>query len=590
MFTFPYSKWVGGIFYEHLHRLFASFVGFLTLVLSIWLWKAEPRPWMKKLGWFSLGAVIAQGILGGLTVLFLLPTVISMTHGILAQTFFCVIIVITYSLSKEWKSSRAILVKPENESFVRWSMVLTGLIYVQLILGALMRHTGSGLAILDFPLADGKVIPVLNNMMLSSINYGRFDLGLEPVTMSQVVIHLLHRFGAILVFSAATGLTVRAFRHQRKEDRLFLPVLFLDLLLLTQIVLAALVIWSVKAPFITTFHVWTGALMLGTSFFLTLRSLRMYVPEGQFQTFFQHQLEAEREVSGLKSQLSTFWELTKPRIIWLVLVSTIIGFYLGAVESERSILTDPWLLINTILGTAFVAAGVGALNQYIERTSDGQMKRTIRRPIPSGRIKPSSARWFGIVLSAAGLVYLLSTVSVPVAFVAFLTLFLYLIVYTPLKMKTTWNTLIGAIPGALPPLGGWLAASGNLETGGWILFGILFLWQIPHFYAIAWLHRNDYGRIGFKMLPVVDPSMTKTSVYSVVFCALLILCTTSLHLSGIAGQIFMWGSLLPGVTFLALAIDASRGWTEVRARRLLAGSIIYLPLLLVILVIDQSLL
>ena len=298
MFTFPYSKWVGGIFYEHLHRLFASFVGFLTLVLSIWLWKIESRLWMKKLGIFALGTVIAQGILGGLTVIFLLPTFISMTHGILAQTFFCITIAIAYFLSKEWNSFDKSLAKNENISFVWWSMGLTGLIYIQLILGALMRHTGSGLAILDFPLADGRVIPVLNDLLLSRVNYGRFDLGLEPVNMSQVIIHLFHRFGAVLVLSAATGLTVRAFRHQHKEDRLFLPVLFLDLLLLTQIVLAALVIWSVKAPFITTFHVWTGALMLGTSFFLTLRSLRMYVPAGQFQTFFQHQLETEREVPG----------------------------------------------------------------------------------------------------------------------------------------------------------------------------------------------------------------------------------------------------------------------------------------------------
>ncbi|HIB96802.1 MAG TPA: protoheme IX farnesyltransferase [Candidatus Marinimicrobia bacterium] len=590
IFTFPYSKWVGGIFYEHLHRLLASFVGFLTLVLSIWLWRTEPRPWMKKLGLFALGAVIAQGILGGLTVLFLLPTAISMTHGILAQTFFCITIFIAYSLSKEWNSSRSSLARVENESFVWWSITLTGLIYAQLILGALMRHTGSGLAVLDFPFANGKVIPILSDLLLLNINYARFDLGLEPVTMGQIIVHMLHRLGAVLVLVTAAGLTVQTIRHQRGEDKIFLPVLFFDLLLLTQIALAAFVIWSIKAPIITTFHVWTGALLLGTSFFLTLRSLRVLIPEGRLQLIFQRQPLTVEKSNGLKGYLLSLWEMMKPRIVSLVLVSTVIGYYLGAVESGKSILTEPWMLIHTLIGTAFVAGGAGVLNHYLERDLDRQMKRTMKRPIPSGRVKPNAARRFGIYISVMGIIYLFSVVNTPTAAVAFLTLFLYLIVYTPLKMKTTWNTLIGAIPGALPTLGGWLAASGSLETGGWILFGILFLWQIPHFFAIAWLYRHDYGRVGFKMLPAVDPSMRKTSAFSVLFCVLLILCTTLLHLNGSAGKVFMWGSLLLGFTFLALAIDASRGWTEVRARRLLKGSIIYLPFLLVIMVIDQSLL
>jgi len=590
MFTFPFSKWVGGIFYEHLHRLLASFVGFLTLILSIWLWRTESRLWMKKLGFFALGTVIVQGILGGLTVIFLLPTFISMTHGILAQTFFCITIAIAYSLSKEWNSFDRSLAKDENISFVKWSMGLTGLVYIQLILGALMRHTGAGLAILDFPLADGKFIPMLNDLLLTSINYDRFDLGLEPVNMSQVIIHLFHRIGAFVVLIAATGLTVQTFRHQREEDKILIPVLFFDLLLLTQIALAAFVIWSGKTPIITTFHVWTGALLLGTSFFLTLRSLLIFLPEGRLQLLFKHQPLTVEKFTGLKSYLSSLWELMKPRIVWLVLVSTVIGYYLGALKSGKSILADPWMLIHTVIGTAFVAGGAGVLNHYLERDLDSQMKRTMKRPIPSGRIKPNTARRFGIFISGMGVIYLLSAVNTPTAVVAFATLFLYLIVYTPLKMKTTWNTLIGAIPGALPTLGGWLAASGNLELGGWILFGILFLWQIPHFFAIAWLYRYDYGRVGFKMLPVTDPSMRKTSAFSVLFCALLVLCTTLLHLNGIAGKVFMWGSLLLGITFLALAIDASRGWTELRARRLLRGSIIYLPTLLIILVIDQSLL
>ena len=347
-------------------------------------------------------------------------------------------------------------------------------------------------------------------------------------------------------------------------------------------------IWRAKAPIITTFHVWIGALLLGTSFFLSLRAVRMLVPSGRLWFLFQRDPDLLPTAEGWRGTVSAYWELTKPRIIWLVLVATAIGFYLGVVEVGGSILSEPWPLIHTIVGTVLVASGVGVLNQYIERDADGRMKRTKTRPIPSGRVQPVSARRFGIILAAVGVIYLLTTVAVQVALVAFLTVFLYLGVYTPLKKKTTWNTLIGAVPGALPTLGGWLAATGSLALGGWLLFGVLFLWQIPHFFAIAWLYRKDYARAGFQMLPGAESTMTKTSVYCVSFAVLLMICTTLLHLNGISGQVFLWGSLLLGGTFLVLSMDVARGWNQERARRLFMGSIIYLPLLLLVLVIDRS--
>ncbi len=588
MFTFPFSKWVGGIFYEHLHRLIASFVGLLTLVFAFWLWRSEKRQWVKNLGWTALTTVIAQGILGGLTVLFLLPTAISMTHAVLAQTFFCITIALAFFLSKEWYSFETVR-GLNGRSFARWAVILTITIYAQLILGALMRHTGSGLALVDFPLVNGMIFPALNDSLLSSMNWARFNLGLEPVTLSHVFIHLLHRFGAIIVVGAATVVTLQAYKHYRSEDRLFLPVLFIDLLLLTQIFLAALVIWTAKAPIITTFHVWIGALLLGSSFFLSLRAIRILVPSGKLWFLFQQDPDLLLKTEGWRVVVSAYCELTKPRIMWLVVVATTIGFYLGALEVNRSILSEPWPLIHTIMGTILVASGVGVLNQYIERDADSRMKRTKTRPIPSGRVQPVSARRFGILLSASGVIYLLTTVDVQVALVAFLTVFLYLGVYTPLKKKTTLNTLIGAVPGALPTLGGWIASTGNFELGGWLLFGVLFLWQIPHFFAIAWLYRKDYTRAGFQMLPGVESTMTKTSIYCVSFSILLMICTTLIHLQGISGQVFLWGSLLLGGSFLVLSMDAARGWNHERARRLLMGSIIYLPLLLLILVIDRSL-
>ncbi|MFL3050677.1 MAG: heme o synthase [Candidatus Neomarinimicrobiota bacterium] len=589
MFSFPYSKWVGGIFYEHIHRLIATFVGILTLLLSIFLWRFDKREWMHKLGWTALTAVIFQGLLGGLTVLFFLPTAISMTHGILAQSFFCLTIAIAFFLSNDWVKPSPKNLDLIDKSIVRWILILTGVIYMQLIFGALMRHTGSGLAVLDFPLSNGEIFTLPNSEFLYNVNEGRFNLGLDSVTLNQIFFHLIHRFWALVVVAVSMVLTVKILRYRKNNDHFIIPILFIDLLLLTQIMLAAAVIWSVRVPIITTLHVWTGALLLGSSFFFSLRSVKLFIPSRLYWSLFEKEPISIMKVDGFNSQVSSFWELSKPRIIWLVLVATFIGFYLGGAQIGKSVFDDPLFLFHTLLGTTFVAAGAGILNQYLERDLDKEMKRTSQRPIPSGRIKPKIARKFGILVSYAGIIYLLAAVSFSAAFVAFLTLFLYLIVYTPLKRKTTWNTFIGAIPGALPPLGGWLAATGKLEIGAWILFGILFFWQIPHFFAIAWLYRKDYNRLGFQMLPVVEKKMFKTSIYSVSFCLFLIACTSTLTLMHLAGQFFLWGSIFLGFAFLGITIDAARGWNKTRAQRLLAGSIIYLPLLLLIMIIDRSL-
>lgn len=270
MFAFPWSDMVGGILYEHTHRMIATVVGFLMLMLAFWLWKKESRQWLKRLGWIALATVIAQGILGGITVLTYLPLGVSMAHGILAQTFFCITIAIAYFLSREWTEREAKIEHDQNQSLFKWSLVVTGLIYLQLILGALMRHSDSGLAILDFPLVDGRVIPSFEPA-LKSINYQRFDLGLDYVTMSQVIIHFIHRLGAVAVSVGIIGLFIKATRFYRNRIKLCWPAALLLLLLVAQITLAAFVIWSFRNPVVTTFHVWTGALMLGSAAFFSLR-------------------------------------------------------------------------------------------------------------------------------------------------------------------------------------------------------------------------------------------------------------------------------------------------------------------------------
>jgi len=258
MFTFPYSKWVGGIFYEHGHRLTASFVGFLTVVLTAWMWLREPRRWVRWLSTAALGAVILQGILGGLTVRYLLPAWISTLHACLAQTFFCTVIALAVFTSPRWKAGLP-LVKARTESIPVQTLcaTTTAAVYVQLILGALMRHTNAGLAIPDFPLALGHIIP--------------------PFTSGKIVIHFAHRTGALIVAVLVMWTFSRIVRSYSDHSLLFRPALVMLVLLIIQVSLGAATVWSAKAVLPTTVHVLTGALILGTSFLLTLRARAMVV-------------------------------------------------------------------------------------------------------------------------------------------------------------------------------------------------------------------------------------------------------------------------------------------------------------------------
>jgi cytochrome c oxidase assembly protein subunit 15 len=252
MFSFPLSQMVGGIFYEHGHRMVASIVGMFTVVLAVWLWLKEPRRWLRRLGWLALLVVVLQGILGGLTVLFLLPTPISVSHGTLAQTFFCLTICLAVFTSPSWRQSRAKVQDLHRPSLQTLTAVTTGLIFFQLVIGAIMRHSKAGLAIPDFPLAFGQIIP--------------------PFESFGIAIHFAHRAGALVVAVFSAWTTARIFRYYRAELLLWRPALLLLIAILTQLTLGAFTIWTRKAVLITTAHVATGALLLGTSLVLALRS------------------------------------------------------------------------------------------------------------------------------------------------------------------------------------------------------------------------------------------------------------------------------------------------------------------------------
>ncbi|HZI50506.1 MAG TPA: COX15/CtaA family protein [Terriglobia bacterium] len=264
MFTFPYSKWVGGIFYEHGHRLVASFVGFLTIILASWTWLKETRRWVRMLSLVALVSVITQGILGGLTVKYLLPTSISMTHACLAQTFFCMTIAMAYFTSPTSKhGSASIRDTHTGLALPTLCLMTTGAVYLQLLLGAWMRHTQSGLAIPDFPMAFGKLIP--------------------EFTDYHVGIHFAHRMGAILVTGMIAWTFVRMYSRHQHDRLLFRPALILVILVFAQLSFGAFAIWTEKSPIITTVHVATGALILGTSFLLTLRAYSLVVREARWQ-------------------------------------------------------------------------------------------------------------------------------------------------------------------------------------------------------------------------------------------------------------------------------------------------------------------
>jgi protoheme IX farnesyltransferase len=289
------------------------------------------------------------------------------------------------------------------------------------------------------------------------------------------------------------------------------------------------------------------------------------------------------EVGGAeRSWVSVFADLVKARLTMLVLLTTLAGFYLGSRGAMNLA-----LMLNTLAGTALVAAGAAALNQLLEREYDAKMRRTQNRPLPSGRLQPTTVMLFGGVCAVAGLVYLALAVNLLTCVIAAVTLVSYLFIYTPLKRVTWLNTAVGAVPGALPPLIGWTAARGELTSEGWVLFAIVAFWQIPHFMAIAWMYRDEYARAGFKMLPVIDPDGRRTSQQALSHALGLLFVSLCPFTFKLAGSVYLAGALLLGVVFLWCAIQFARQLTLVRARQLFLASILYLPLLLALMVLDK---
>jgi heme o synthase len=281
--------------------------------------------------------------------------------------------------------------------------------------------------------------------------------------------------------------------------------------------------------------------------------------------------------------VKTYLELTKPRVTWLIVMSAAIGYFFGH--------SGPWLIwpaVHTLFGTALMASGTAALNQWYEREADRHMRRTQMRPLPSGRLRPAQALWFGIALAVLGTLELGFGANWLSSGLCLATLAMYLFAYTPLKQKTWWSTTVGAFPGAMPPLIGFAGAANKLTPEALVLAAILFLWQFPHFYAIAWMYREDYSRAGIRMLPVVEPDGGSTARQIILYSLLLIPISLLPKWLGMTGSIYMIGALALGLCFLYSGVRVSVDRSKLRARKVLLTSVVYLPVLYVLMVLDPA--
>ncbi len=292
-------------------------------------------------------------------------------------------------------------------------------------------------------------------------------------------------------------------------------------------------------------------------------------------------IDGVRAVS-FREKLTAYVELTKPRIAFLLVLTSAAGFYLATKEGFNTV-----LFVNSMIGITLLAFGVATLNQWFERELDPLMERTEKRPLPSKRVTPTEALVFGLVQCVVAEAYLFFLVNGLTAILGLVVIVGYVLVYTPLKTRTSASTAIGAIPGALPPLMGWTAAANEITLGAWALFAMQFLWQFPHFFAIAWMYRDQYKKAGILMLPVVEPSGTLTFRQIVLFTIMLLPVSVAPFIFGLSGKIFFVGAILLGIWFLYASVRSAMDKSNERARKLLLVSVIYLPLLFILMVADK---
>ena len=510
---------VGGIRFEHGHRLIASVVGLLIMLLSVWVWRIEPRRWVRRLGIAALAAVIVQGLLGGITVLLLLPPQVSIAHACLGPAVFCLATALAAALSPSWVEHPVRAADAGRPSLRALGLAVALAAAGQLFLGAVIRHTGAAIG--------------------------------------------AHLAGAATLAITTAWFLARAHPRRAELPSVWRAALRLAGLLMLQVAVGTGVFWHRRALLPRTAHVALGSLILAHAMLLAWDARRRTERRGHSP----HVPAAGR--------WRDYLELTKPRLSLLVLATTAAGFWLGLRMGEPSGRGLP-----LFFGMALVVGGANVMNEWWERVPDAQMHRTQHRPVPAGRLAPRHALLFGLGSSLAGFVMLAAAVNGLCAALAAASWVSYVLLYTPLKRVTPLCTLVGAIPGALPPVIGWAAARNTIGLEAAVLGTLLFVWQLPHFLAIAVLYRDDYARAGFKMLPVVERDGRVTARQIILYGLVLLPVSLFPSLIGLGGPAYFYGALVLSAAFLLLAVRSALVRSHPASRQLFLASVIYLPMLL----------
>lgn len=537
-----FPEMTGGVFYEHGHRLIAGFVALLTVVMAIWAKLKIQSKLIRIFSYLAVLAVVMQAILGGMTVLFQLPTWISMSHAFLGQTFVGILCLIALFASATW--ANIVKDNQKNTLLPHLSLFFVGFIFIQLFLGAWMRHIGAGLAIPDFPLSMGKWIP--------------------PVMNYWIKVHFAHRVGALCIFIFSIFYFAYIWTTHRQDKLIRSFSRLITLLVVIQISLGAFVIWTGKNAWITSGHVLCGASILSALLMMTAISLKSF----HFQKSYLLLLD--------------YLSLGKPRITIMVCMTTFVGFFLASRTG-----VDAGKLIWTLTSVFLVSFGSCTLNQVIEVEEDQVMDRTKNRPLATGRLTITQ----GIVVSGitilVGLMIMWFAVNGMATAFVFASFLGYVLFYTPLKKVTALNTLVGAIPGALPPMIGWVAVSGKFTYQAFLLFVIMFFWQLPHFLAIAWMFADDYKKAKMRMLPMNDINGGLTTRQALLYTIALIPVGLIPSFVGMAGKVYFFGTLLVSIWFFKKVYAFYKTRQTTQARSVLLSSLLYLPLVFFLLIMDR---
>lgn len=516
---------IGGIFYEHGHRMVAGTVGLLTLGLAILFARKEKRPWVRKVAWGALLLVVVQALLGGLTVLMRLPKPVSILHACVAQAFLSVLTALVVWTSRYWLSNPP----PREDAAGKIPLhhITTGLfiaLYIQLILGAVLRHVGH---VFIFHVAGALVSFTLGSMAFTRSRRG-------PAVMKTLSTLIF----ATLWVQIAIGLVSYFILHHQFD--VIPPPLY--------------------APITISLHVVTGAFLLALSAALAL---------------FTHRTRPLVSVS-IKTKLTDYVQLTKPGISIMAGITAFAGFILG---SDGAV--DGVKLFHTTVGTLLISAGAGAINMLLEKDIDARMRRTKTRPLPSGRMKKGEVLFFGTFLSALAVAYLAWGVNLLTAVLAGLAFSIYLYIYTPLKKISPLCTLAGAVAGALPPVIGWSAATGKVSIEAVVLFGIIFFWQFPHFFSLAWLYKDDYAEAGLQMLPRPSDHGRLAAISMVLNSLALLAVSVMPTFLGLTGPLYTTVAILCGLTLIVPSVLFLFQRTIPHARRIFLASLLYVPVLVV---------